>query len=321
LQVDFIDVGQGDAALIACDGEYMLIDGGSSKASSVIYTILKNRGIKHIDYMIATHPDADHIGGLSGALNYATVDTCYCSVTQHDTKTFRSLLKYLVRQKAELTVPEAGDVFELGTAKVTVLGPLSEPDESNNSSIVVRLEYGDTSFLFMGDAETEEENEILKNNKDLKSDVIKIGHHGSKSSSSKSFLNAVKPEYAVISVGKNNTYGHPTQTVLDRLTSLKTTVYRTDLQGDITMISDGKEITVSTEKNVSPSEVNKKAETVAAPNTDTGVTYVLNNNTKKFHYPHCGSVSDMSPKNRQDVNMSRDEIISRGYVPCKKCKP
>lgn len=130
--IKFIDVKQGDAALIQCDGHYMLIDGGPSSASSVIYAILKRDKIKLLDYMIATHPDADHIGGLSGALNYAKAYVCYSPVITHDTKTFNSLLKYLYKQGGIIQVPEAGTSFELGSAKVEILGPVKEGDSTNN---------------------------------------------------------------------------------------------------------------------------------------------------------------------------------------------
>ena len=159
--IEFIDVGQGDAALVWCDGHYMMIDGGPSEASSVIYSILKKNEIAKLDYMIATHPDADHIGGLSGALNYASVGTCYSPVLTNDTKTFRDLEKYLKKQGVKMKVPAAGTTFVLGSAKVELLGPVSVNAEMNNNSIVTKITYGTTSFLFMGDAEFDEENSLI----------------------------------------------------------------------------------------------------------------------------------------------------------------
>ena len=198
-QIDFIDVGQGDAILIRCDGHNMLVDGGKADASALIYSYLKSNSIKNLDYMVATHPDADHIGGLAGALNYATVDTAYCPVTSYDTKTFASLTKYLAKQNKSLTVPSAGDTFELGSAEVTVVGPISvDADDTNNSSIVLRVVYGKTSFLLTGDAEHDEELEIINSGAEIDSTVLKVGHHGSSSSTSYYFLREVAPEYAVI---------------------------------------------------------------------------------------------------------------------------
>ena len=160
--IEFIDVGQGDSALIQCDGHYMLIDGGPPSASSIVYTILKNKEIDKLDYMIATHPDADHIGGLSGALNFASVGVCYSPVESHDTKTFESLVKYLNKQNASITVPTTGTEFQLGRATVEILGPIHKSDDTNNNSIVTRITVGEVSFLFMGDAELEEEKSLIE---------------------------------------------------------------------------------------------------------------------------------------------------------------
>ena len=203
-QIDFIDVGQGDAALVQCDGHYMLVDGGDSKQSSRIYSILKNRSVSYLDVMVATHPDADHIGGLSGALNYATVGVAYSPVTEHDTKTFQSFVKYLNKQGVSITVPKAGDTFKIGSATATVLGPRTLSSESNNNSIVLRIVYGNTSFLLTGDAETDEENSILNSGQTVKSTVLKVAHHGSKYSSGYRFIREVAPQYAVISAGSDN---------------------------------------------------------------------------------------------------------------------
>ena len=327
--VEYVDVGQGDCAIIQCDGHYMMIDGGPAKASSVVYTILKNKGIKNIDLMVATHPDADHIGGLSGALNYATAQTVLSPVKSHSTKTFASLDKYVKKQGLDFTMPYYGDTYELGSANVEILGPIYDNAESNNLSIVVKITYGDTSFLFMGDAEEEEESDVIRRYKDLECDVLKVGHHGSKSSTSNTLLKAVNPKYAVISVGSDNSYGHPTQEVLDKLSKCNTQIYRTDLQGDIIIISDGKEITVSTEKNASSKDVasgkgNKSNGALASGNDVTipsSTTYVLNTNSKKFHKPDCDSVSKMSAKNMKFSTDTAADVIAAGFVACKICRP
>ena len=248
-QVDFIDVGQGDASLIQCDGHYMLIDGGTAKQSGKIYSYLKNRSISYLDYIVATHPDADHVGGLSGALNYAKVGVAFSPVTTHDSKSFSSLLKYLTKQGKGITVPKAGDVFALGSAEITVLGPVTMSEGDNNNSIVLRIQYGAVSFLFTGDAEQEEETEILDSGVPLQSTVLKVAHHGSRKSTSYRFLREAAPEYAVISVGADNPYGHPTEDTLSRLRDADVTVYRTDLLGDIVCTSDGKQVAFSTQKD------------------------------------------------------------------------
>lgn len=344
LTVTFLDVGQGDAAVLQCGGQSMMIDGGKAKASSYIYSWLKKNQISHLDVMVATHTDADHIGGLSGALNYAKVGTAYCPVTSGTTKTFQSFVKYLKKQGKSITVPKAGDEFSLGGAQVRILGPTDPQAEGNNSSIVLKVTFGDTSFLFTGDAEREEEQELLESGYDLESTVLKVGHHGSDTSTSYLFLRTVNPQYAVISVGADNTYGHPTEAVLSRLRDADVKTYRTDLQGTITAVSDGKKVTFQTERNTDVNtldqagpgqkdETHQKDETgqknevvpsagkAAASDSSAEKTYVLNTNTHKFHDPDCSSVSQMKEKNKKIVTESRNQIIADGYEPCGRCHP
>ena len=337
-QIDFIDVGQGDSILVRCDGHSMLVDGGNSKASSTVYSYLKKNSISYLDYMVATHPDSDHIGGLSGALNYAKVGKAFCPMTSYDTKTFASLVKYLGRQNKKLTVPSKGDSFRLGSAEVTVIGPIYiSKDDTNNSSIVLKIEYGKTSFMLMGDAETDEENEIMSSGVDTRCTVLKVGHHGSSSSTSYHFLREAEPKYAVISVGTGNSYGHPTEQTLSRLLDADVKTYRTDMQGDIICKSDGKNVEFTTERNKdadtlkdagdgqksSETENTVTSETSSGSNddADTESSYVLNTSSHKFHRPDCDSVSKMSDSNKKVVSESREKIISEGYKPCKRCNP
>lgn len=338
LTVTFLDVGQGDAAVLQCGGQTMMIDGGKAKASSYIYSWLKKNQISYLDVMVATHTDADHIGGLPGALNYAKVGTAYCPVTSGTTKTFQSFVKYLKKQAKSITVPKAGDEFSLGGAQVRILGPTDPQAEGNNSSIVLKVTFGDTSFLFTGDAEREEEQELLESGYDLESTVLKVGHHGSDTSTSYLFLRTVNPQYAVISVGADNTYGHPTEAVLSRLRDADVKTCRTDLQGTITAVSDGKKVTFQTERNADintlgnagpgqKDETGQKNKAVssagkaAASDSSAEKTYVLNTNTHKFHDPDCSSVSQMKEKNKRIVTESRDQIIADGYDPCGRCHP
>ena len=338
LTVTFLDVGQGDAAVLQCGGQTMMIDGGKAKASSYIYSWLKKNQISYLDVMVATHTDADHIGGLSGALNYAKVGTAYCPVTSGTTKTFQNFVKYLKKQGKSITVPKAGDEFSLGGAQVRILGPTDPQAEGNNSSIVLKVTFGDTSFLFTGDAELEEEQELLESGYDLESTVLKVGHHGSDTSTSYLFLRTVNPQYAVISVGADNTYGHPTEAVLSRLRDADVKTCRTDLQGTITAVSDGKKVTFQTERNADintlgnagpgqKDETGQKNKAVssagkaAASDSSAEKTYVLNTNTHKFHDPDCSSVSQMKEKNKRIVTESRDQIIADGYDPCGRCHP
>lgn len=319
LTVTWLDVGQGDAAVIQCGGQTMLIDGGKPEKSSYIYAWLQQHGLSYLDVIVATHVDADHIGGLSGALNYASVGTAYCPVTTGTTETFQSFVKYLAQRGKQITVPTAGETFALGGAQVQILGPLHSAEDSNDNSIVLKVSFGATSFLFTGDAERAEEQDLLNAGVNLQSTVLKVGHHGSDTSTSYPFLRAVAPQYAVISVGTGNSYGHPTEAVLSRLRDAGVTTFRTDMQGEITAVSDGQTVNFSVAKNAAAETL---ANAGAGQNAGTTAgSYVLNTNGHKFHLPDCASVETISPKNRKDVNESREQIISEGYEPCKRCNP
>ncbi|MGN8762399.1 ComEC/Rec2 family competence protein [Oribacterium sp. HCP3S3_B9] len=324
LTVTWLDVGQGDAAVIQCGGQSMLIDGGKPEKSSYIYAWLQQHGLSYLDVIVATHVDADHIGGLSGALNYASVGTAYCPETTGTTETFQSFVKYLAQRGKQITVPTAGETFALGGAQIQILGPLHRAEDSNDNSIVLKVSFGATSFLFTGDAERAEEQDLLNSGVNLQSTVLKVGHHGSDTSTSYPFLRAVAPQYAVISVGAGNSYGHPTEAVLSRLRDAGVTTFRTDMQGEITAVSDGQTINFSTAKNAvaiaSTNAGGGNADGAAGAGTTAG-SYVLNTNSHKFHLPSCSSVETISPKNRKDVNESREQIISEGYAPCKRCNP
>lgn len=333
LKVTWLDVGQGDAAVIQCGGQSMLIDGGKPEKSSYIYAWLQQHGLSYLDVIVATHVDADHIGGLSGALNYASVGTAYCPVTTGTTETFQSFVKYLAQRGKQITVPTAGETFALGGAQVQILGPLHRAEDSNDNSIVLKVSFGASSFLFTGDAERAEEQDLLNAGVNLQSTVLKVGHHGSDTSTSYPFLRAVAPQYAVISVGAGNSYGHPTEAVLSRLRDAGVTTFRTDMQGEITAVSDGQTINFSTAKNAAAETLanagaGQNAGQTGGVNEDgaaeagtTAGSYVLNTNSHKFHLPSCSSVDTISPKNRKDVNESREQIIREGYAPCKRCNP
>lgn len=317
-EVHYLDVGQGDCSLVLCDGHAMLIDGGEASESSKVYAYLQQHGVSHLDYMVASHAHSDHIGGLSGALNYATVDTAFCPVTDYDSKTFNSMIKYLDKQGIDITVPSAGDEFMLGSAHVQILSPQKSYDEPNDTSIVLKVTYGETSFLFTGDAERTAEADILDAGYNLSSTVLKVGHHGSDTSTSYPFLKEIMPKYAVIQVGKDNSYGHPTEDILSRLRDADVKVYRNDLQGDIICSSDGEDVSFTTKKNES---VQTNPTVVATPDTtesDDAGEYIGNKNSKKFHLPTCKNLP--AEKNRIYFD-SRQAAIDAGQTPCGNCKP
>ena len=333
-EIYFIDVGQGDAACVLCDGEAMLIDGGGKSASSRMYGFLQSHDIAHLAYIVASHPDADHVGGLAGALNFASVDKAYCTVDEYDSDAFLDFVKYLDKHDCEIAIPEAGETFYLGSAKVTILYP--DPGEflSDNTSIALRIEYGETSFLFTGDCEIDDEAAILLGEYDLRSDVLKIAQHGSEHSTSDSFLSEVRPSYAVISVGGDNGYGFPTEEVLSRLQDAGVTLYRTDIQGDVHCVSDGTEVRFDVQTNpdfdtfLAAGGYLRYLDEQGAGEGENGedgadgeVTYIANTNTMKFHKPSCSSVARMNEKNKWYFTGTRQELIDKGYQPCKNCNP
>ncbi len=319
LTVHFIDVGQADAALVTCDGMSMLIDGGNAEDSNVMYTYLKKHNITHLDYVIGTHAHEDHIGGIAGALNFASVDTVYCPVTSYDSRAFENFVKAAAKHDVQLQVPAAGTSFSLGDAVVTILA-VNESEETNNTSIVARIVFGEVSFLFTGDAEYAVEQALVDRGAELASTVLKVGHHGSSTSSSYSFLWNVMPQYAVISVGEDNTYGHPEEEVLSRFRDAQTKLLRTDMQGDIVMTTDGQTLNITVSRNPDADTFG----TVGENSTDAdsfSASYILNTNSHKFHYPDCTAVGKMSESNKQEYYGSREELIAQGYDPCGICHP
>lgn len=227
----------------------MLIDGGNPSDSSLIYSYLRDHGVAHLDYIICTHAHEDHVGGLAGALNYSTVGRVYSLVTDYDLRAFGSFIKYLDKQNKEVTVPSHGDRFTLASAKCQIIGPIKDSSILNNTSIVLKVKYGGTSFLFTADAEQEEERDIMNAGYDISCDVLKVGHHGSETSTRYLWLREAAPSYAVISSGKNSPYGHPSEDVLSKLRDGDVIVYRTDMQGHIICNSDGSEISFDLDRN------------------------------------------------------------------------
>lgn len=250
LEVHFLDVGQGDATLILQGEHAMLVDGGDNLHSWQVVGYLEYLGINRLDYVIATHPDADHIGGLDVVLQKIPCDVVLMPEYERDTYSYKDLMQVLRDMHLTPVQPEVGTVYELGTAEFTILSPMKNYETVNDNSITFRLIHGENRFLFPGDAEREAEADMIRAGRTLSSDVYKVSHHGSRGTNSELFLLSVRPDYAVISCGEGNEYGHPHSRVLNLLRLLRAKVYRTDEQGTIVAVSDGEHIKF----NMSPSE-------------------------------------------------------------------
>lgn len=246
LVVRFIDVGQADSILVSDDNENMLIDAGNNEDGPKLVNYFKSLNITDFKYVVGTHAHEDHIGGMDDIINNFNIGTFYMPDAYTTTKTFEDVLDALEKKNMKLDTPKIGSTFNLGKAVITVLYIGTDKKNLNDTSIVLKLNYEANSILFMGDATSNVEKQIM--NKDLKSDILKVGHHGSQYSTTESFLKKVDPKYAVIEVGKNNSYNHPNKVTLDKLAKYDVKVYRTDEDGTIIATSDGNNFTFKEEK-------------------------------------------------------------------------
>lgn len=325
LKVHFIDVGQADSILIQNGSNIMLIDAGNNSDDQAIVDYIKKLNITKFDYVIGTHPHEDHIGGLDTVINNFKVDKIMMPKVSHNTKTFEDVLLAIKNKDLKVTTPITGADFELGDAKFTILAPNSDSyDNLNDYSVVLKLIHGNNSFLFTGDAEKISEDEVLRKYKDqLKSDVLKVGHHGSTTSSSPAFIKAVSPKHSIISVGKDNSYGHPDNIVLNRLKTYGE-IYRTDQDGTIIATSDGEKITF--EKIASSVKPQAPPAKAAAPkpapvvkpepkaDKEESRSVYITKTGSKYHLSGCSSLS------KSKIPISLEQAKS-GYGPCKRCNP
>lgn len=244
VKVEYIDVGQADAILIENDKKYMLIDAGNNEDGDLLVNYFKDKNITDFEYVVATHPHEDHIGGMDNIIKNFNIKNYYMPDCYTTTKTFEELLDALEENNLSFETPDIDSEFLLGDALFKVLYTGTDKRDLNNTSIVLRMTYKDVSFMFTGDATNTTEKKILA--KDLQSDVLKVGHHGSQYSTSDEFLDKVNPKYAIISVGTGNVYDHPKDITLNKLKGIE--VHRTDKEGTIRVISDGKNIDIETFK-------------------------------------------------------------------------
>lgn len=332
LRVSFIDVGQGDSEFIELpNGETLLIDAGTNETGADVVNYIESLGYSSIDYVVGTHPHEDHIGGLGDVIRTFDVESVYMPKVTADTKTFEDVLDAVDEKGLTINTAKAGVTLVDGDRlSVKMLAPvLDEYDNTNDYSAVIKVAYGDTSFLFTGDAEEYAEDLITG---DVDSDVLKVGHHGSSTSTGEAFLERVSPSYAVISCGLGNSYGHPHAETIEKLGGIP--VFRTDEMGTIVATSEGSEISFRTlgksdTGNAAQPEATQETDTTAFPGYDEGSVsegldisdgYILNTNSKKIHLPDCSAVDNMSESNKAYTD-DYDQAISEGYTPCKICNP
>lgn len=309
LQVHFIDVGQADCALIEYGDFYMLIDGGNKEDGQLVVSYLEQQGVDYLTAVVCTHAHEDHVGGLPSVLAVYPTQEVFAPTKTYASNVFDDFMYYVDQQGLEVTIPEPGDGITVGELEITILGPVKSYPDTNNTSIVLRIDYGETSFLFTGDMETTAENDLLDAGANVDADVLKVGHHGSNTSTGYRFLYEVSPAYAVISVGEGNSYGHPHEEPMSRLNDAGCTIFRTDRMGTVIAASDGSRITFTWEnQSAQPGNVE--------PGEEVAQTYIGNVNSKKFHSEECANLP--AEKNRTYFGSYQD-AIDAGYSPCGSC--
>lgn len=348
LSITYLDVGQGNSVFIECDDHYMLIDGGTSDQSSKIYSFLEKKDIEKLDFVVATNTKEENVGGLAAVLKECDCDMVLAPTNEALNDAYTDFLKYTEKNEKSVTVPDVNDTYTLGDAKISVLACASKIDETQ--SIILQIQHFDTKYLFASDVKLEEESILCEQyGEALKSDVLFIGNHGSSISSSDAFLDTVNPKIAMISVDGNDGSGLPESKVLDALNQRNIDLYRTDCNGDIKLVSDGKSINISTAKKANldqlltpgfaptpeptPTPTLESMPTPAPEPTPTPEPvvveeqkpieqyYIINTNTGKFHYPTCRSIKRMKDKNKLEFTGTRDDVLARGYSPCMICNP
>lgn len=330
MAVHFLDVGQGLSIFVQSGGENLIYDGGDRGTSSFVVSYLQQQGVETIDYLISSHYDEDHLAGLIGCLNAFDVETVIGSDYEHDSDLYQSFIDTVSAEGLEIQHPEVGTEFLFGTGKFTVLSPAEIIDDSNANSVAIKLENGQNSFIFTGDAEHNSETAMCASGIDLDCNVLVPGHHGSATATSWDFLEATVPEYAVISCGTDNQYGHPDQDTMDKLQDMGINVFRTDKQGTIIALSNATNITWNTEpcndySSGDTSDAGTQPQVTAAPTqapepevTEAPAqseTVWLSATGSKYHsIPDCGN---MNPNNARQI--SRADAEAQGYEACKKC--
>ncbi len=347
-ELHLLDVGQGQGILVEADGQYMLIDGGGRESSSYVISYLRQQGIENLDFIAVSHYDEDHMSGVIGALNVFPVKMLLVPSYRGEGDLYQSFATAALSNGTVIYHPQAGEKFQLGGALVEVVGPVrTDYEAENDRSLALKVTYGNLSCLICGDAEQQGETDMVDAGYDLSANVYVANHHGSKSSSSERFLDAISPSYALISCGRDNSYGHPAQETLQRFQDRGVEIYRTDLQGTVILSCDGSSFWFSQDPcqdwtpgtyqpqgdsadsfdytdssdSSDPSGSPDSSDSSGSFDQQARITYVINTNTRKFHYPTCNSVLQMKQSNRMDTDLSREDLIAQGYEPCGNCRP
>ncbi|MGI5838950.1 MAG: stalk domain-containing protein [bacterium] len=311
LAVHFLAVGQADCILIKMGEKAMLIDAGNNADADLILDYLHGQGITTLDYAVFTHPHEDHIGAADSVVNALGINNILMPKVSHTSKTYEDLLAAIAAKGLSITAPAPGQEYSLGDASFIILAPnAASYEELNNYSVVLKLTYGSTSFLFTGDAEDIAEQEILAKKFNVKADVLKIGHHGSISSTTQSFLEAVSPEYAVISVGAGNVYGHPHTETLAKLAAAGVRIFRTDECGTVIAKSDG--------ANIAPFQLSRPArpgDGAVDPGTGEISDVYITGTGMRYHTADCSYLSGSK------TAITLEAAKARGYTPCSRCHP
>lgn len=334
LKISYINVGQADSILIQQGNNSMLIDAGNNGDSVTVKKYISSQGISKLDYVVGTHPHEDHIGGLDHVINSFQTGKIYMPKAISSTKTFKDVVVAIKNKKMNATVPVPGETFKLGEANCMILGPVnSNSEDLNTYSIVIKITFGNNKFLFTGDAQESNEEDMINKGYDLTADVLKVGHHGSHTSTYENFLNKVNPKYAVISVGEGNSYGHPHKGTMERLQGKEIKVYRTDECGTIVCTSDGKNISFNVNpgdykyngngsdtnssgaptSKLTPSKTSVPAETLSSGDNNT-VVYKTKTGSC-YHMDGCKKLS------KSKIKTTLKDAKAANLKPCNNCHP
>lgn len=327
LEVHFIDVGQADCSLIIHGDDALLVDGGNEADGPQVLDYIRSQGVEDLDYVICTHGHEDHVGGLPYIIENIKTDVVITD-NNYDSQIFKTFINTISQNSVQIKEPVCGDSFKIGDSSVTIVAPVADYySDYNDNSVVFRLEFNNTSFLFTGDAGERAESDILASGAYLYSDVLKTGHHGSYTATSIPFIAAVSPKYAVISCGAGNSYGHPHAETMITFKKYGVQYFRTDEHGSVVAKSDGENLTFSktpkSAENFAAPQIQAPSQTQSQSQEQTQVqerigSYIGNKNTKKLHLPSCHTLP--AEKNRRYFS-SVQEAVNQGYVACKNCDP